>query len=447
MECIYTHGTSSASHTYGNVAAFLKVMLLDYFPQDFFTGAYIDSTVAWRDISNNLGVDGREFKKRHYPFMIINPRFINSDRDPMFNIPLLANYDNAEAGLNRNTLFDVIRDVEHQNRLAFKLNRDKLEFDVELRLRSQVQQIDVLKNLQNQMIWDRTFARRAALEAMIPKSMIAYMGKVAGIDIMPKMTDDENTPSNIPLIMSFLQAHSKFPITYMVRNSTSVEEFFMFYKTDLHMTFTDLQGADSLKKNSVIEYTPISFHVTVEFNLPGLFALIGSHEKKYHGFRFDTIVDTPSTSASELIPLYTYTNLYDKFHTDTNDGFQLQSTVIIHPDETGPGKVERVKLSAMIQEQYMDVLNTFLNDNISPDTLFRFRLLADAHEMPFHQDIDVCRHCWTIDWDRRELVISCPDPTVTYRAIVYGNMIMLNQRFGDMQNKTKPDIQEPLPNQ
>ena len=100
---------------------------------------------------------------------------------------------------------------------------------MELRLRSLAQQLDIYKNLKNQMLWDRPYLEPTALEAMIPKSMIEYMGKMAGIDItsVPRTNAEENPANNqVPLIMRYLNGHSRNPITYKVRNSTSVEEFF-----------------------------------------------------------------------------------------------------------------------------------------------------------------------------------------------------------------------------
>ena len=88
MECILSLGTSSASHTYGNVASSIKEILLRYFTPNFFTYVYIDSKIAWKNIAEVLGNGDVEFKKRHYPFMIITPRFSTGNDDRFLsNIP------------------------------------------------------------------------------------------------------------------------------------------------------------------------------------------------------------------------------------------------------------------------------------------------------------------------------------------------------------------------
>lgn len=445
MECIYTIGTSSASHTYGNVASAVKEILLRYFTPNFFSYVYIDSKIAWKNIAEILGNDDTEFKKRHYPFMIITPRFV-SDDDNIFlsNTPLVTNIDNAVAGLTRNTLFPMITDKANGMELAYRINRDRADFEVELRLRSLNQQIDIFKNLKNQMLWNRPFLAPTALESMIPKSMIEYIGKLAGIDITqaPKtITDqvDEST-NQVPLIMRYLNAHSRMPITYKIRNSTSVEEFFLYYKTKLLLTFTDLALGDASKRNAVDEYYSLTFRVSAEFSLPGLFALIGSHEKKFHGLRFDMVVQNPSGDISDLIPMYTYTNLYDRYDVDTMDGFTFYSSTIVQCEEENAHKDEIVELEDIIPADHMAILNQFIRDGIPPETIFRIRLLKNSKDLGTNcETIETSPREWDIDWDRKRIIIHDSDPLITYRIIVYANMIQLNERFAVLQDRVKTD--------
>lgn len=142
MQCIYTLGTSSASHTYGNVASYIRLLLERRFPEGFMHHIYVDSKVAWKELNETLGNSDREFRTRHYPYMIISPQFLDSDRDGYLkNVPLTANLDSAEDGLYRNTLFPIVKDPRVQTELAYKLNRDEIMFDIEIRLRSAAQRL------------------------------------------------------------------------------------------------------------------------------------------------------------------------------------------------------------------------------------------------------------------------------------------------------------------
>lgn len=438
MDCIYTMGSSSASHTYGNIAAWLKETLLQFFPKDFFTYAYIDSKIAWKNLYEVLGPGDTEFKKRHYPYMIISPKFNTSNDDVfMANTPLTSNMDNAEAGMARNTIFPVIIDHEHGLQLGYKLNRDKVDFEIELRLKTLSQQLDVFKNMQNQMIWNRPFTRMVSLESMIPKSMISHIGLQAGIDITTS-TEENN---QIPLIMRYLNAHSRYPITYKIRNSTAVDEFFLYYKNSVLLTFTDLQTNDGNKINAVDEYFPLTFRCTAEFNLPGMYAIIGSYENRFHGLQFGATFSSSADSESpnEIIPMYTYTNLYDRFVMNTADGFSFYSSTIVQTDPQNSGKDDIVKMSDVIPPDHMEALTQIINNNVAPETIFRFRLLKNSHELPLNCDVDVTPCEWEIDWKRHQIIIHNTDPTATYRLLIYADMVQINAKFGKAQDASKTD--------
>ena len=434
MECIYTLGTSSASHTYGNVAGHIKDMILKSFPKDFFTYAFVDSKIAWKNVNEVLGNGDAEFKKRHYPFLIVTPQY-DVDEEDLFlaNTPLTSNFDNAIAGLTRNTLFPVIKDRNQQIELAYRLNRCKITFEVELRLRSLQQALDVKNDIKNKYVWKRPHTVTLALESMIPKAMVEYIGKIAGIDI----TDASS--NQVPLIMRYLNGHARYPITYKVRNDTSVDEFFMYYKTNVMVTYTNLQRGTPSKKNAVDEYYPVTFTVDAEFNMPGMYALIGTHEKKFHGYRFDAIVQ--STDALDIIPMYTFTNLYDQFAQDTLDGFSFYSCTTCQTEDKNRGQDEVIDLKDLIPPTHMKVIESLTHDNVPEESLFRFRLLYNDHEIPCDCTPDtVPDGMWRVDWKRHQLVIHRSDPLITYRILIYANMVVLNGRYGQMQDKTKQDI-------
>ena len=144
--------------------------------------------------------------------MVITPRFTNLDNDRFgYDIPLTKNMDNIEVGMRRNLLHTIFRDAEHKTELRYKLNRDRLEFEIEIRVGTLKQQLDIFKSLQNQLVWDRPYTSDISLESMIPRAMIEYIGKIGGIDITLRDTN------NIPTITRFLNAHSRYHFVQSVQ--------------------------------------------------------------------------------------------------------------------------------------------------------------------------------------------------------------------------------------
>jgi hypothetical protein len=273
---------------------------------------------------------------------------------------------------------------------------------------------------------------------MIPKAMIEYIGKIAGIDI----TQSTPESNQVPLIMHYLNGHSRLPVTYKVRNSTSVDEFFMYYRTRMLLDFSELNLGDGMKKNSISEYYTLTFRVTTEFKLPGLYALIGDHYRKYNGLKFDSVVSTPSIGGLDMIPLYTYTNLYDRDDMNSADGFQFYTSTIVQTDKDKAGQDEIIKLNEIVPTDHMAVLNKLIHDNVTPETIFRFRLIKNSHELLVNcgneEYVTPCE--WEIDWHRKRIVIHNTDPTATYRILTYANLVQINQKYGEMQDHIKRDV-------
>lgn len=438
MEAIYTTGTSSTSHTYGNVASYIKDRMIRIFPRDFFKYVYIASKIANKDIKEVLGNGDAEFRKRRYPFMVITPRFTNLDNDRSgYDIPLTKNMDNIEVGMRRNLLHTIFRDAEHKTELRYKLNRDRLEFEIEIRVGTLKQQLDIFKSLQNQLVWDRPYTSDISLESMIPRAMIEYIGKIGGIDITLKDTN------NIPTITRFLNAHSRYPMTYKIDTATGLESFFMYYRTRVLLTYTDLQISEGTKKNMADEFYPITFRIVAEFNLPGMYALVGNNDMKFTGMKFDAVVNCELMNMSDVIPMYTISNLYDRYPTDPHDGFNFYTSTIIHTDPEKDLQEDFINLSDVIEPEHMEILQDFKRDGIPLETIFRMKLLKDNVELPYGKDPDERPLTWKIDWRRRRLIIYCADKYATYRVIVYANMVMLNDKLVEkhyQNQREKPSL-------
>lgn len=437
MECIYTLGTSSASHTYGNVASFLKVTLEEYFPQDYFRAVHMDSKIAWRNISDTLGGGGREFKSRKYPFMIMSPRFSDIDTSRyLYGTPLTKNLDDVEAGVRRNTLFPVFKDKEKRLEIAYKLNRDIVNFDIEIRVETLSQQIDLYKNLENQLIWERPFMKPASLEAMIPRAMVAYATRLSGIEI-----SGEEATGNVPMAIQYLNRHARNPITYKVRSNQGIEEFFLYYNANILTTFSDLNMGDAVKRSSIDQYYSITFRVAMEFNLPGMFALIGDSARPFNGMKFDikSSADDGLDSPLDIIPVYTFTNLYNKYSQGTMDGFQFYSTSVVKTEECNDGKEDSVPFSDLIAPTHLEIIKGYVRDGIAPETLFRFRLLEDVREIPCNVTREMYQMHWTVDWVREQITIFCPNSTATYRVVIHANMVHINERLSRDMQQNKVD--------
>jgi hypothetical protein len=187
MEKIYAVSSATSSVVYGNISCAIREHILSKFPYGYFTDVNMSTEVAFRNIYRKLGGTNskREFEKRKKPWMNIRPILTPTSPDTFLNdIPLTKNWDNIQYGVDKRYLFDIFKDGENGYSLKYKINRDKLEFDVGITVSTVLQQIDLFKYLYNQISWDRPYSHRIASEAMIPRSIIKHISNLINLFVV-----------------------------------------------------------------------------------------------------------------------------------------------------------------------------------------------------------------------------------------------------------------------
>lgn len=405
MENIYSTASSSASTTYGNIMTFVKEKIIEYLPIINFADINLSSEIAYVNVRRRLGRNTlREIKKLETPNMTISPRIETPSGDMfLLDVPLTKNYNNIEYGVDRNTLFWILRNQDDGYFFTYKLNRDRISFDVEITVDTLIQQIDLWKYMMNYFTWDRPYAVKTNLEAMLPKMMIKQMGLLSNIDI-------ENKKSNqIPVMLQMMNRYSRYPITYKIRNGTSLDEFFMYYATFVMLTFEDLQRDEVNRKNFADNFYQIKFTCTVDFNIPGLFALIGI-DKPPKIIQEDIRVIEPDGN-HDLVPLFTVNNFYNRYPS-VRGGYTYFATTRIKTD-AGNKLSDTVNIAPLFDDWRIDVIHRYDNTNIPMNTLLYLIILKDGKEIP-NED-------FLMKWNTMDLEIFHPDDRATYQLIIYVN--------------------------
>lgn len=425
MENIYTIASSSSSTTYGNVMSVCKDIIVRLFPVNYFKDVYVSSEISYTNIRRRLGRNSvTEMSKLERPFMNINPQIQPPSGDLyLYDIPLTKNIDNMEMGLQRNTLFSILKNTVDHYSLNYKLNRDQIQFEITITVDTLIQQLDLYKYMVNHFVWERPFAMRASLESMIPREMISYMGKISNIDI------DDLKNNQIPSILKMMNTYSRFPITYKMRNGTALDEFFMYYNAELLITYSELSLESVNRRNMADDYYQISFRATVDFNLPGMYALIGENPRPLAvgvSLRSDNIDGT-----HDLIPLYTINNLYAKYSSIKN-GFILLTSSRFQTEKDPVTNQDTLNLSVLFEEDYLRVIKESYVKNIPMNTLFEIILLKDGNELEEKNE-------WYIKWNTLDLVIINADNNATYCVLVYINNSLFNEHITEYKENALTD--------
>ena len=425
MNNIYAVAASRSSTTYGNIASALREKIISKFPYNFFKYTNISTELAFRNMKRQFGSNTNiEIIKRKKPYLIINPSFNLPGSDMfLYEVPLTKNFENIEYGISTRHLFPIINDLDKELKFMYKLNRDKIDFDMTITVSTVHQQIDIYKSMLNVFTWDNPIYMNTSLEAVLPKSFITYFGQLIGIDI----NDTEH--NNIPVLLQNLNSNSHYPITYKMRNASSLDEFYMYYNHNTLTTFSDLSLDQGTKKNMADDNFNITFKVSVEFNLPGLFLILGSEPRYELDVSFN--VSDYGSNATEFIPIYTFNNLYNDYISRI-DGFRLYTSSIFTTNVDEVSKTDILNITPIFEQNYIDIINEYLENNVAIGTLLRILILKDKDELV--EDTD-----WSIDWTNLIITINTIDNTSTYRLLVYIDGVKFNERLAEIADTARND--------
>ena len=415
MESVYAVASSSSSTTYGNIMTSFKEIIMQHFPVNFFKDVNLTSEISYVNIRRRLGRNTlNEMSKLERPYLTINPQIQPPNGDQyLFDIPLTKNFDNMEYGIQKNTLFQLLKNETDGYTLLYKLNRDQIQFEITITVDTLIQQLDLYKYMLNHFVWDRPFTTKSSLEAMIPREMIQSVGLLSNIDI----EDADSNP--IPLILNMMNKRSYYPITYKMRNGTSLDEFFMYYNVELLINYTDLNIDQVNRKGMADDFYQITFHASVDFNLPGAFVLVGNKPKPKC---IDIVLDSRNPDGShDLIPLYTINNFYSKYSPMKN-GFILYTSSRFQTEQDSRTLRDILDMTVLFDQPYIDTIRKYHANNIPIQTLVNIILAKDGEELLEEKD-------WYMDWNRMNMIIENADDSATYCVIIYINNVLFNENI------------------
>ena len=417
----------SSSSLYGSIGYAVNDLIKSKFPLDYFKYTSVSSELAVRNMRRLFGGPNNsiEMQKRKKPWLIVQPIYSAVDRDgPMQNIPLTTNFDDLQYRADKTYLFQAIRDQRNGYNLKFKLNRDRIEFDITVMTSNLHSQLDIYRVMQNQMIWDRPFAYRIALESVIPKPMIAIMSKLCGMDI-------EQHEEYIPILLQRFNACSAYPITYKMRNASATDEWFLYYTHNVIVTFTDLTLENGNRKNMVEDEFPVTFRAIAEFNLPGVYFIDGNIDKAMK-LEISIVSKAYSEENDAYVPIYTINNLYSRFPVEAN-GMQLYGTTIIKTEAKKGQLEEKVDITCVLDNDHIRAIRSHKAWKMNPNTLLKVYLLRDGELLKYDTD-------FYIDWNTLELCIKDPDNEATYRMVMYFNYQTVNEMLSNTAYLNNYDV-------
>ncbi len=419
MDRVLFSATTSASHIFGNITQSMKMYLQSRMPVGMLKGVGISSASPFRYYNKYMN-SKTPFSKKEMPYMIIKPSFeiISANDDSFLNNVALTRF---EGTCNSAVTQEFMHDYKNGFALGFTINRYRVSFEVGIQFNTYYHGIDIYQYLQNSMKWELPEYIPTMLESNIPKELMMRVGECAGIDIRK----DEN----IPTFMRYMQEKSTYPVTFKMRNSTSTDEYFLFYHQDVLTTFSDLTLEDVQKKGAIEDMAVVMFKATCDFNVMGTYRMLG-HKRTFKQIDFclHSRTDDGKVTLGGYVPIYTYNRLYDETPL-LERGYSKVNTTIIKTEIENNHKDDVFEMKCILEPTGQMLIREMVAHSEPVNMLYEMILICN--DDPMTEGID-----YNVNWTNMTITIHNSDKSATYRLLLYVNLLMYNDRAISKQNIT-----------
>ena len=414
MECIFSSATSSISHIFGNVAKAMEMHIKSYLPKGFIKDSTVSTRVAYRHFQRSRSKipTGKDIHRKEKPCLIIRPviEVMGPNDDSFLLGTMYTRNDGALIGPG-NDIQEFLEDKFRGFGTGFRINRYRVSFEFEIDLSTTYASYDLYHYLMNTIPWEIPQYLPTPLESMIPRNILQTIARYIGVDI--------NKSENISTFLQYLRDRSKYPITYMMRNATSRNEFFIYYMQNMLVTFSDLSVNEADYKGMTEEECKITFRASCEFNVLGSYVLYG---KEGIMKKMQTCIHIDDTTASmgSYVPIFTF-NFSDVDKDMVLKGFTQYTNAIIRTDDANDGKDDTFDFRQFLSDEDYQIYLDYLANGNPADLLFTIKLFKERYDL----DKEVS---WDVDWNKLTVTIHNSDKFASYRFILYVNLNYLNSK-------------------
>jgi len=298
-------------------------------------------------------------------------------------------------------------DRETGNHIKYLMNRLSVNYDITMIFETQMEQINQAMFLRNRIRQDHPFFIDTAMESNIPKSLIRVLAKEANLSM-----------DNIPELLKYINSHSRYPVTYKMKNSTGNDEFFRYYPVQMDTTFTNLSMDDGNQRGQVKDAWALNFTITTEFYTAGLYYYFTKQKGIIDEIQMDIVAD----GGNSVIPIFTVPNLFD---VQLPVGWEILAQPLFKVSHEGRPDV--LNIDEILDPTVKEVINYHLKRGIPVSNFLAFNILKDNVKLV--RDTD-----YTVDFETMDITINPTNITSTYRLILYVNTLYINDLITTMNN-------------
>lgn len=395
---------TSASHTYGNVLAIIEKWLTSIFPKDLFKTVMAATALASRQLTHLPS----QFRKKEFPVMTLMPRIVFGQDENRFLANTLINsrFTDTHALWGDGSLIPLAEDKRKRLYVHGHYNRAVMYVDVIMSFNTRTEQTNYMSYLHNIVGVGHTKSIRSPLELYIPDDFCELIGNVAEINVKSK-------DGSVYDFLTYMNSIWYNPITYKLKGGSNTDEFFMYYITDIDVVVQEPQAGQGIKEGQIRRAFDISFTIRCDFNTIGYFTLNAPRIKKQ-------ININPKSEDSSIVPIFSdVINLNDFI-------LPIGWSILSWPIFKLKYGENSVSIDNILNESLRVVIDYHLKMGIPMENFIKIQFRENGQILT--------NELYYIDWARRLLVLSNPNPRRTYRLIISVSYDYINNLIKELYN-------------
>lgn len=394
---------SSMAHTYGNVLAYMQKYILELFPEGLFKTIHTHSKLAHRQMKST----NHEFLKKQRPMIIFRPRIAGRDEDRFLKgTALIEPQSDVFSTWGNPALRDFLTDPKNEFRVKYQQNRSVMYIDVIIIFSTLMQQINYIHYLENRVRWDAPRLEPTCLESFIPQEMLSLISRIINVPMYDPC--DGNTKE----FLTYLQGISCYPITFMFDGATGTREFFRYNKSNVEITFSNLDWDDGEQVDQIMEKYQITFSTRVEFYSTGFYFL-------YHDKIYDLPMPHVEPESSDLIPIFT--DVFTKEDLNLRQGWQLYNRASCKLGDPN----DKICIKELMNESILTAIRFYMANGLPMSEFLDFRIRRQGKLI--HEGPD-----YLLNRDTLEVQFRNQNINYTYQFIICINLQLVNAINGSL---------------
>lgn len=387
---------TSASHTFGNVTAFVQNWLLNLFPEGLFKTIHVNSKIAHAQLRSTPN----EFLKKSKPMFIIRPRIDWTDTNKFLKgTPIAERQGDLYHTYGGTNLQDFFQDNRNKVAIKWQLNRTVMNFDVILIFGTFMQQSNWANHFINSVRQERPFTLETCLESYLAPDLLREVSKCAGIPT----TDEDGSHKTF---LRYLNSNSKYPITYKLQGGTGREEFYRYYPVNMDCIITNFSPDEGEKVGHVSDKYQIPFTMRCEFTTTGFYYLFSDNLTRRNMILLDEEPDT-------IVPVFT--DVLTKDDIDLPVGWHLFAS----PSCRLETKNDSLNIETLFTLSLKTALKFHVEHGMPLVEFFNIRIRKQGKLLTYGEDFTFDPETYTIHF------INC-NTYYTYKILIMINVEYIN---------------------